>query len=344
MDQRYMYTLLGVLRNVNWPHKSTKFTNYTSGESSGYVKVLRIDELSAPIRRILGESYVEIASNNINLSEKDIREHKSPGGHGIFTDRLLKGKDVFDTCVDPVLSQHFLVVYETGPMAKNGEASDRLSRYMADTLAAIRLATNFPVTIPFPLRIADSTHAGCLLVTGTHDELERFRDKYPVCVVSPATARQARTFFGAICESRKDLGFVVRKLNLAAMRQRPDEGFLEYMMALEALYCADTHNELSYRLRLRCATHIGTSKEKREKIYREIKDLYKMRSKIVHGNANTIEQAAKRTMFQNSPFDATERAREFLYSGLRRFLLDAKHGISGDERAATADKRALGVS
>nr|MBS0019440.1 hypothetical protein [Gammaproteobacteria bacterium] len=117
-------------------------------EAAGYVKVLRVDALPARVRRLLGDEYLRIAENSLGMSPEEISQHQSPGGQGILIQRLLRGQDVFEPSVDPILSQHFLVGFTAGPMEYNLEGRSCLWRYMADTLAAIRVTLGIPVSVP----------------------------------------------------------------------------------------------------------------------------------------------------------------------------------------------------
>jgi hypothetical protein len=69
----------------------------------------------------------------------------------------------------------------------------------------------------------------------------------------------------------------------ASADDRPEEGFLLYLIALESLILGDTaERELSYRLKVRCAHLLGRTREQRSKIAAHLAPLYTIRSKIVH--------------------------------------------------------------
>ncbi len=66
-------------------------------------------------------------------------------------------------------------------------------------------------------------------------------------------------------------------------QQRPEDAFLHYAIALETIILGRQENvELSYRLSMRTALLAGDTPENREKIKKEVRDLYNIRSKIVH--------------------------------------------------------------
>ena len=66
--------------------------------------------------------------------------------------------------------------------------------------------------------------------------------------------------------------------------------FLSLMISLETLFNPG-HQELRYRVSRNTAVILGKEKEDSKTIFREIKDLYDKRSKIVHtGNSNIINE------------------------------------------------------
>lgn len=69
----------------------------------------------------------------------------------------------------------------------------------------------------------------------------------------------------------------------AATDARSEEAFLLYAISLESIMLSDNEkDELQYRLALRVAHLLGKDSESRKQIVRQVKDLYKVRSQIVH--------------------------------------------------------------
>jgi hypothetical protein len=149
-EQRYMSTAFGVLRDVHWPYRSSTVARFEHKEAAGCVKVLQVDALPVNVRRLLGDECLRIAKKRLGMSPEAISQHQSPGGHGVLTQRLLRGQDVFSPSVDPMLSRHFLVGFATRAMEYNLEGRNYLWRYMADTLAAIRLTPGVPAAVQLP--------------------------------------------------------------------------------------------------------------------------------------------------------------------------------------------------
>lgn len=75
-------------------------------------------------------------------------------------------------------------------------------------------------------------------------------------------------------------------------QQRPEEAFLHYAIALETIMLGRQQDvELAYRLSMRTALLAGETPEKRAEIKKEVRDLYGIRSKIVHSGHYEVTDA-----------------------------------------------------
>lgn len=70
-------------------------------------------------------------------------------------------------------------------------------------------------------------------------------------------------------------------LDISYLFLKPKTAFLELFIGLEALL--NPGSEARYRISRNCATLTGKTTEERRQIFSEIKELYELRSKIVHG-------------------------------------------------------------
>ena len=69
----------------------------------------------------------------------------------------------------------------------------------------------------------------------------------------------------------------------AVVAKRREESFLLYAIALESIILSDNPDtELSYRLRIRIALLLASGLERRLEIHNTVRDLYTLRSKLVH--------------------------------------------------------------
>ena len=73
----------------------------------------------------------------------------------------------------------------------------------------------------------------------------------------------------------------IRRLNIS-YEKRLEDRIIDLMIVLEALF-QDSNGELSYKLSLRCAYFIGKNADERKEIFDKLREAYKTRSKIVHG-------------------------------------------------------------
>ncbi len=78
----------------------------------------------------------------------------------------------------------------------------------------------------------------------------------------------------------------------ATVEGKKEEAFLLYAISLESLVLLDNEKEeLTYRLRTRVAHLLGKDIENRKKISAKVRDLYKIRSKIVHSGWYQVTDA-----------------------------------------------------
>jgi hypothetical protein len=73
-------------------------------------------------------------------------------------------------------------------------------------------------------------------------------------------------------------------LELFGRRDSIDNEVLYCLTALEGLLTSESNSELSYRLSLRVASLLGPDDESRKRMFKDMKDFYDVRSKIVHGS------------------------------------------------------------
>ena len=74
-----------------------------------------------------------------------------------------------------------------------------------------------------------------------------------------------------------------RRLSMGTERKDREDRLIDYMIGLEALYLPDGGQELSFKLALRAALLLESESEKRKNNFNFIRNMYKTRSKIVHG-------------------------------------------------------------
>lgn len=99
----------------------------------------------------------------------------------------------------------------------------------------------------------------------------------------PANAADAVVpFLAAQGDLRRKLELAFERLNHATKRMHPRDRALEATIALEALL-GDENTELTFRYSLRAARLLSSEFSGRMEVRQAIRDLYKLRSKAVHG-------------------------------------------------------------
>lgn len=66
------------------------------------------------------------------------------------------------------------------------------------------------------------------------------------------------------------------------IKAKKDKNIIDLMIAFESICINDSSSELSYRLGHRVAWYLGDNKEHRQQIFKKFKNVYKMRSEMVH--------------------------------------------------------------
>lgn len=92
----------------------------------------------------------------------------------------------------------------------------------------------------------------------------------------------------------KMLNIALSRLNIAAERVSPEDGILDALIALEAVY-GDGQGAIGYKIGMRCAVFLETEWEMRSKIKDDIAKAYSWRSAVVHGSKkkNSFLEAQK---------------------------------------------------
>lgn len=97
-----------------------------------------------------------------------------------------------------------------------------------------------------------------------------------------------------------------------------EDRIIDQMIAFESLYLGDPQ-ELTYKLALRTAFSLGKRKDKRYTIFEDMKEAYRYRSRIVHGN-NPPSRAELRAI--------VPKTQDYLRQSIQRFLLLLSDGKS----------------
>jgi hypothetical protein len=130
-------------------------------------------------------------------------------------------------------------------------------------------------------------------------------------------------FFKKVRQKRQNrIEIAIRRFNFGYERARPEDKLIDWMIAFEALFLGrGGRQELEYRLALRGSTLIGKEPNDREKIFNELKEAYRQRSNIVHGDSVKPLIQIKNEKVQFNEF--VNRIEEHLRSVIKEFLAKA---------------------
>jgi len=83
----------------------------------------------------------------------------------------------------------------------------------------------------------------------------------------------------------------LRRFNDSYSRNRQEDKIVDYWIALENLFTnRDERAEITFRVCLRGARFIGSDQNERSRVRNRLRESYKVRSKIVHGDSVASER------------------------------------------------------
>ncbi|MBE0516230.1 MAG: hypothetical protein IBX41_02400 [Methanophagales archaeon] len=82
----------------------------------------------------------------------------------------------------------------------------------------------------------------------------------------------------------KKMFIALERFNLAYEKKRFEDNIIDYVIAFEALFGTKEKSRIGMRIELKSGFLVGDSKEKITKIYKFMRDVYELRSTIVHGD------------------------------------------------------------
>ncbi len=138
----------------------------------------------------------------------------------------------------------------------------------------------------------------------------------------PSTAKPTlgREQFAAICNTSEKLAkyridapeksdeLALRRFSLGCSRQDPSDALVDFVIALEALLLPGlSRSEMAFRFRLHGAHYMAAFPGERSGIERQLRELYDVRSSLVHGGAPPSPESVA---------SAVERARLLVARGL----------------------------
>ena len=191
----------------------------------------------------------------------------------------------------------------------NRDVADQVS----DLVTAVRLVTDKNVHIGFTERRSDSIlHPG-----GGRSSSLRPRLLGANAELTPSHQQELAAVWTRIQELPGDsaMRLALRRWDIVSERFSDDDALIDYWIAFEALFAPDSSQEVRYRASFRIAAFVGASPEEREQIYKDLRDSYDLRSRIVHGGTPSAEQKSL----------LVGKTRSHLRTALMKILLSDEH-------------------
>lgn len=106
------------------------------------------------------------------------------------------------------------------------------------------------------------------------------------CKLTTKEANELKALYAKMKQtSNQTFKIACSRLGFGMERRLDVDKLLDYMIGLESLYLPDGNDELTFRLSLRIAFVVNQEMAERKKIFKFIRNMYGLRSKIAHGSA-----------------------------------------------------------
>jgi hypothetical protein len=130
--------------------------------------------------------------------------------------------------------------------------------------------------------------------------------------------------------TRSKLRVALSRFNGSYRRHDPRERIIDLIIAMENLFGDETvgqTTEVGYRLRLRAARYLGEDADQRMELFYFIRDLYELRSKIVHGTSDEIDEIEKKLSAKlNMPMGAVvSKTKDLVRQALVKLIANPSH-------------------
>jgi len=157
--------------------------------------------------------------------------------------------------------------------------------------------------------------------TRGRDEAPRPRRGNPFRLLA-ADEPELRRLLGAILRSNFTFYSPAKRFEDSYHEVRTSEQLADLVITLEGLFAPEKADAIAYRLAMRAAKLLETEKPKREPLFRLFKDVYGLRSKLLHGGELEHDREAQKTIRKHAVdlWELVKRVEELTRRALRERL------------------------
>lgn len=202
----------------------------------------------------------------------------------------------------------FVLVYQPA-----GTSNGKELEVLNNTVTAMR------ITAPGAVSIGQLLKPQTLRIVGPRFPVPPYQlTKESVDTLSKMTVRLPNASSGSVRVAISRFDLAHERTRLAYERDESEDRFIDYWIALEALFSPNDKREATYRIALRLSHFIAGPGDEREEMYLTTLDSYDVRSQIVHGRKLTGKPTKKRKL---SPRQIVDRTEDYLRRCLRKIVL-----------------------
>jgi len=302
---------------------------------SDKLRIVRLDKLTDPsVIKFLGEEKINIAKqfktdkNSDNYIEKKFTAMTYPLGCSYI--QL------------PAELLNYGIEYKDYFIVKDGESSkhdwDCHGKLFNDVIISLRLLKNREIIVGrlesllFHYIEGICNFGGSRKIEELNHEPSSMNsiNKY---VFLNEDIQKLKDIFKAVNNCNRKVEIALNRLNRVPGRKNPIDWLIDLMIGFEAIYLTG-NTELSFRLAIRVARHLGKDETERKNIYNAISCAYGLRSEILHGSENDITKSRN---FKKGGWKTPYKVVIELEELLRKSLLDILS--SGDYSSKEFTKR-----
>lgn len=175
--------------------------------------------------------------------------------------------------------------YDALPSVHLGEPEKISDEILKRALISLWITKPTGACIKYFFRYREPWHTDNAASIGRHQSWLHPNITYKQCKLNAndldvfsSISKMVHTIF----ENRKALRRSLYYLNSALHLQHWESGFVMFTITLESLFTTDS-NEITHKIAERIAWFLESKAEKRREVFNQMKEIYQIRSKIVHG-------------------------------------------------------------
>ncbi len=293
----YVYTL-GVLDNIKLENKLIDL-----GEG---VSLCRLSEITNPNGKILLSTQAIKKSKDLekyswnHFNNESIKELSPTFNVDLFDNYNYRFSEFYrDPDKSDCVIEIVIIKKEKSSML---DEANRKNNIIKNIITSLRIVDFSDVTINGLITFSYLDVRGASVINGPTNYGESYvtYGEPSILYLDQQKVSTLKTIYSVISgQIPKYFAFAQKKINDSHNRLDIFEKIIDIVIGLEALYMDGESNNISYKLAIRIAFDQETESSEIEKKYNQVKVIYSIRSKAVHGDEEKIKEIIRKSDFQS---------------------------------------------